>query len=77
MRRYRRDRKRVDERLHTVYEIEVVIQQLGCRWRRSAVIELQRPETTLDPVRRQDRLPTSNGEGTLSSCRGLTVVLLV
>ena len=52
----RRAGKRVDERLHPVHEIQMVVQQLRRRLGRCPVAELQRPQTALHPVRRRDRL---------------------
>ena len=53
--RQRRAGERVDERLHPVHEVQVVIQQLRRRLGRRPVAELQRPQAALHPVRRRDR----------------------
>ena len=54
-RRQRRARESVDERLHPVDEVEVVVQQRRRRLGRRPVVELQRAQTALDPVGRRDR----------------------
>ncbi len=50
-----RPRERPVERIDAVHEVEVVVQQVSGRRRRGTVVELQRPEATLDLVRCRDR----------------------